>query len=111
MLSSSLIGSLMECLTHLFSRLLFVLAIPPHLCPCFHACIYHCWLLLNHCYITGLEKVSGAADAGTEIHLKVSNFFRDIPIDMLSDDNFSEVIIYVYAIPFKGDVGHNDESV
>ncbi|KAL8500771.1 hypothetical protein ACS0TY_020381 [Phlomoides rotata] len=40
--------------------------------------------------VTGLEKVSGAGDAGTEIHLKVSNFFRDIPIGMLSEDNFSK---------------------
>lgn len=67
----------------------------PHLCSCFHAYVYHCLLLLDHCYITGVEKVSGAGDAGSEIHFKVSNFFRAIPIAMLSDDNFSEVIIYL----------------
>ncbi|KAI3444985.1 hypothetical protein Pfo_001650 [Paulownia fortunei] len=40
--------------------------------------------------VTGVEKVSGAGDAGIEICLRVSNFFKDVPICMLSDDNFSE---------------------
>ncbi|KAK4417181.1 hypothetical protein Salat_2543700 [Sesamum alatum] len=40
--------------------------------------------------VTGVEKVSGGGDAGIEICLKVSNFFKDVPISMLSDDNFTE---------------------
>ncbi|KAH6789706.1 hypothetical protein C2S51_004712 [Perilla frutescens var. frutescens] len=40
--------------------------------------------------VTGLEKVSVVGDADIEIHLRVSNFFKDVPICMLSDDNFSE---------------------
>ncbi|KAL0429289.1 UNVERIFIED_CONTAM: hypothetical protein Sradi_0554900 [Sesamum radiatum] len=40
--------------------------------------------------VTGVEKVPGGGDAGIEICLKVSNFFKDVPISMLSDDNFTE---------------------
>ncbi|XP_011087407.1 uncharacterized protein At5g08430 [Sesamum indicum] len=40
--------------------------------------------------VTGVEKVLGGGDAGIEICLKVSNFFKDVPISMLSDDNFTE---------------------
>ncbi|CAA0833382.1 Uncharacterized protein SHERM_28645 [Striga hermonthica] len=40
--------------------------------------------------VAGVEKVPGAGDAVSEIRLKVSNFFKEIPISMLSDENFSE---------------------
>ncbi|PIN18759.1 hypothetical protein CDL12_08564 [Handroanthus impetiginosus] len=40
--------------------------------------------------VTGVEKISGDGDANTEACLKVSNFFKDISLCMLSDDNFSE---------------------
>ena len=36
--------------------------------------------------------VPGADDGSTEILLRVANFFKDVPISLLSDDNFSEVI-------------------
>ncbi|KAL0397547.1 UNVERIFIED_CONTAM: hypothetical protein Scaly_0203100 [Sesamum calycinum] len=37
-----------------------------------------------------VEKVPAGGDAAIEICLKVSNFFKDVPISMLSDDNFTE---------------------
>ncbi|XP_051140117.1 uncharacterized protein At5g08430 isoform X2 [Andrographis paniculata] len=40
--------------------------------------------------VTGVVKVPGTGDTGVEIHLRVSNFFKEIPISQLSDDNFSE---------------------
>ncbi|EYU27076.1 hypothetical protein ABFS82_02G122000 [Erythranthe guttata] len=40
--------------------------------------------------VTGVEKISGGDVVGLEILLRVSNFFKDVPICMLSDDNFSE---------------------
>ncbi|KAK6162949.1 hypothetical protein DH2020_002790 [Rehmannia glutinosa] len=40
--------------------------------------------------VTGVQKISGAGDAGIEICLRVANYFKEIPICMLSDDNFSE---------------------
>ncbi|KAL0379898.1 UNVERIFIED_CONTAM: hypothetical protein Sangu_0054100 [Sesamum angustifolium] len=40
--------------------------------------------------VTGVEKVPAGGDAAIEICLKVSNFFKDVPISMLSDDNFTE---------------------
>ncbi|KZV27512.1 hypothetical protein F511_04563 [Dorcoceras hygrometricum] len=40
--------------------------------------------------VTGVKMLSGASDAGIETCLQVSNHFKDVPICMLSDDNFSE---------------------
>ncbi|KAL1535932.1 hypothetical protein AAHA92_28654 [Salvia divinorum] len=39
--------------------------------------------------VTGIEKISGTGDADIDIHLRVSNFFKDVAISMLSDDNFT----------------------
>lgn len=40
--------------------------------------------------VTGVKMLSGASDAGNETGLQVSHHFKDVPICMLSDDNFSE---------------------
>ncbi|KAL6575504.1 hypothetical protein OROHE_000881 [Orobanche hederae] len=40
--------------------------------------------------VTGVEKITGAGDAGIEVCLRVSNFFKEVSISMLSDDNFSK---------------------
>ncbi|XP_047959533.1 uncharacterized protein At5g08430-like [Salvia hispanica] len=40
--------------------------------------------------VTGIEKISGTGDADIEIRLRVSNFFKDVTISMLSDDNFTK---------------------
>ncbi|KAK2655722.1 hypothetical protein Ddye_008774 [Dipteronia dyeriana] len=46
---------------------------------------YYCLML-----VTGIKMVPGADDESTEILLRVANFFKDVPISLLSDDNFSE---------------------
>ncbi|XP_042028780.1 uncharacterized protein At5g08430-like [Salvia splendens] len=40
--------------------------------------------------VTGIEKISGTGDADVGIHLRVSNFFKDVTISILSDDNFTK---------------------
>ncbi|GER32379.1 SWIB/MDM2 domain [Striga asiatica] len=54
--------------------------------------------------VTGVEKVPGAGDAVSEIRLKVSNFFKEIPVSMLSDENFSEVIIHLNLIILEEEI-------
>lgn len=56
--------------------------------------IYHRWLTYGDhvSYSLGLKKASGTNDKSAEILLQVSNFIKDVPISMLSDDNFSKVI-------------------
>ena len=52
--------------------------------------IVYIWCLIVYCI--GIKMVPGADDGSTEILLRVANFFKDVPISLLSDDNFSEVI-------------------
>ncbi|XP_073140470.1 uncharacterized protein At5g08430-like isoform X1 [Henckelia pumila] len=40
--------------------------------------------------VTGVKMLPGASDGRIETSLQVSNHFKDVPICMLSDDNFSE---------------------
>ncbi|KAL6495689.1 hypothetical protein OROGR_030252 [Orobanche gracilis] len=37
-----------------------------------------------------VEKITGAGDAGIEVRLRVSNFFKEVSVSTLSDDNFSK---------------------
>lgn len=59
------------------------------------------WLFTDVCCFSifisfaGVEKIPGGGDAGPEIFLRVSNFVKDVPISMLSDDDFTEVIIHL----------------
>lgn len=53
------------------------------------AFIFSNWLKCNFFWVyPGIKKSS---EVNGEIHLQASGFFKDIRIQMLSDDNFSEV--------------------
>lgn len=78
-----------------------------HLIPCIYStwCVYYFLLLIWYCYFTGIEKTSGTGYADIQIHLRVSNFFKDVAIGMLSDDNFTKVILYLNPELSRDDVG------
>lgn len=40
----------------------------------------------------GVKGATGTTDTGTQVLLQVAGLFKDIPISMLSDENFTEVI-------------------
>ena len=49
-------------------------------------------------YPLGIKKGSGMNESSGEILLQVSGFIRDISVGMLSDDNFSEVLVTFLSV-------------
>lgn len=49
--------------------------------------------LSSHCFAINISLIGVEMDseAVSEVHLRVANYFKDIPISMLSDEKFTEV--------------------
>lgn len=66
------------------------------------------WFALFY-FLAGIKEISETNGEGNKIVLRVSYFAKDIPLSLISDSNFSEVIdvLKVFTFPnFKTDTNN-----